>query len=77
MHVIETGFTLPALGMLGIAGRAVFVFFSPYRKCRWCRNRRQNRNCWRCHGTRMTRRFGAKHVHRVRLALSQAWEERR
>ena len=91
MRVIE----MIAVVLLAVAGRAVLVYFSPYRACRWCRpggllggslparlaghrpGRRRKRRCWRCKGTRLTRRLGARHVHRVRLALRQAWQERR
>jgi hypothetical protein len=37
---------------------------------------RLKRRCWRCKGTRLTRRLGAKQVHKARLSLQQAWEER-
>jgi hypothetical protein len=37
---------------------------------------RRGRRCWRCKGTRMTRRLGAKTVHKMKLAVQQAWEER-
>lgn len=77
MHLIETGFEAAAIILLAVAGRAVFVYFRPYRECRWCRNRRLGRRCWRCKGTRLTRRIGAKQAHKVRLSLLQAWEERR
>ena len=76
MHLIETGLQVALVVLLAVLGRAAFVYFSPYRACRWCRNRRPGRACWRCKGTRMTRRLGARHMHRVRLALQQAWEER-
>lgn len=78
MHVIETGFMAAAVVLLAILGRAVFVYVRPYRACRWCedRRRRRGRRCWRCKGTKHTRRLGAKTVHKVRLALLQAWEER-
>ena len=95
--MIETGLTWTAVVLLVILGRAVLVFFSPYRECRWCRpggliggslpariaghepgrRRRRGRSCWRCRRTKQTRRLGAKHVHKVRLSLLQAWEERR
>jgi hypothetical protein len=39
--------------------------------------RRRKRRCWRCKGTRLTRRIGARQVHKVRLSLQQASEERR
>ena len=64
-----------AFVLLAIA-RAVFVLVSPYRECRWCRGRPRRRGCWRCRGQRLTRRFGAYHVHKVKLSLLQAWEER-
>jgi hypothetical protein len=38
--------------------------------------RRRKRRCWRCKGTRMTRRLGAKLVHKIKLSVQQAWEER-
>ena len=37
MHVIETGFEVAAVVLLAVLGWAVFVYFSPYRECRWCR----------------------------------------
>jgi hypothetical protein len=38
--------------------------------------RRRKRRCWRCRGTKLTRRWGAFHVHKVKLSLIQAWNER-
>lgn len=38
--------------------------------------RRRKRRCWRCKGTKLTRRWGAFHVHKVKLSLIQAWDER-
>ncbi len=38
--------------------------------------RRRSAGCWRCKGTRLTRHLGAYHVHKVKLSLMQAWEER-
>lgn len=38
--------------------------------------RRRKRSCWRCGDQRLTRRWGAYHVHKVKLSLIQAWEER-
>jgi hypothetical protein len=35
--------------------------------------RRRRGRCWRCKGTRQTRRWGAFHVHKVKLSLLQAW----
>jgi hypothetical protein len=77
MHLIETVFTVALVALLAILGWAVVVYFSPYRECRWCRDRRIGRRCWRCKGTRLTRRVGARQVHKVKLSLQQAWEERR
>ncbi len=77
MHLIETGLVVALIVLLAVLGRAVFVYFSPYRACRWCEGRRRGRRCWRCKGTRQTRRLGARHVHKVRLSLLQAWDERR
>jgi hypothetical protein len=37
---------------------------------------RSRRSCWRCRRAKLTRRLGAYHVHKVKLALIQAWEER-
>jgi len=76
MHVIETGLDVAAVILLALLGWGVFVYFSPYRECRWCRNRRLGRRCWRCKGTRLTRRLGARQVHKVKLSLLQAWDER-
>jgi hypothetical protein len=77
MHVIETGFEVAAAILLGVLGWAVFVYFSPYRKCRWCRAfGRLRLRCKRCKGTKLTRRLGAQQAHKVKLSLRQAWEER-
>jgi uncharacterized membrane protein len=77
MHVIETVFAVAAVVLLVVLGWSVFVFFSPYRKCRWCQIfARIRMRCRRCKGTKLTGRLGAKHAHRVRLSLQQAWEER-
>lgn len=77
MQVIETGFGAAAVVLLAVLGRAVFVYFRPYRKCRWCQAfARLRLRCRRCKGTKLTRRLGAKHVHKVRLSLQQAWDER-
>jgi hypothetical protein len=94
MHAVETVFTVTAIVMLAVLGRAVLVFFSPYRECRWCRKggliggsligrlaghepkRKRRGSCWRCKRTKQTRRLGARHVHKVKLSLLQAWEER-
>lgn len=77
MHLIETALTVTALVLLAILAWAVFVHFSPDRECRWCRNRRIGRRCWRCKSTRRTWRLGARQVHKVKLSLLQAWDERR
>jgi hypothetical protein len=91
MRVLE----MVAVILLAVAGRAVFVYFSPYRTCRWCRSgglvggsllarigghqprAKRKRGCWRCRGTRLTRRLGAKQAHKTRISLQQGWEERR
>ena len=93
MHVIETGFEVAAVILLAVLGRAVFVYFRPWRECRWCRpggllggsllarigghepRPARKRRCWRCKRTKLTRRAGGKHVHKVKLSLQQAWEE--
>ena len=68
---------LIAAVLIGVTAWSVFVLFSPYRTCRWCRNRKKRgRSCWRCKGTRLTRRAGSRHIHKVKLSLRQAWEER-
>jgi len=68
---------LIAAALLGVLGWGIFVFFSPYRACLWCRHKTgRNPPCWRCNRTRLTRRIGAYHVHKVKLSLIQAWEER-
>ena len=77
MQVIETGLITAAVVLLAVLGRAVFVYLSPYRKCRWCAVFAGiGLRCRRCKGTKLTRRIGAKHVHRVKLSLRQAWAER-
>ena len=67
---------LIAAGLLAILGWGVFVLFSPYRRCRWCRNKPRGRGCWRCHGRRDVRRLGAGLAHKTRLAIRQDWAER-
>jgi hypothetical protein len=69
---------LAALVLVLIAGRGVYVYLKPYRECRWCRpgRRRRGARCWRCHGTRLTRRLGAWHAHKIRDSLQRAWQER-
>ena len=37
---------------------------------------RRRGGCWRCRNTKVTRRWGAYHVHKVKLSLIQAWDER-
>lgn len=75
MHLIETGLEVTAVILLAVLAWGAFVYLSPYRTCRWCAGRHAGR-CWRCNGTRMTRRLGARQVHKVVLSLRQAWEER-
>ncbi len=58
--------------------RLAWVHFHEYRDCRWCRGKRKRRRgCWRCHGTGMTRRWGAWHTHKLALALREVLAERR
>lgn len=77
MGVIEAGFEVAAAVLLAVAGRAVLVYFWPDRACRWCAAfARLHLRCRRCGGTRRTWRLGARHVHRVRLSLQRAWDER-
>lgn len=38
--------------------------------------RKQQRRCWRCKRTRLTRRWAAWHSHKVKDSIAQAWEER-
>jgi hypothetical protein len=77
MEVIETGLAVAAVVLLGVLGWALFVYFSPYRECRWCQAfARLHLRCRRFKGAGLTRRIGAQHVHKVRLSLQQAWEER-
>ena len=37
MHVIEQAVEVAAVVLVVIAGRAAFLYFKPYRPCRWCR----------------------------------------
>jgi hypothetical protein len=77
MHLIEMVFQVSSGVLLAVAGWSVAVFFSPYRKCRWCAVFASlGMRCRRCKGTRLTRRLGARQVHKVRLSLRQAREER-
>ena len=77
MQLIETGFEVALAVLLAVLGRAVFVYFRPYRPCRWCAVFASIRmRCRRCKGRKLTRRIGAKQVHKVKLSLQQAWAER-
>lgn len=38
--------------------------------------RTERRGCWRCKGSRRTRRWGAYHVHKVKDSVGRAWGER-
>lgn len=38
--------------------------------------RRHRGRCWRCKGTKLTRRLGAYHAHKVKQSLGQALAER-
>jgi hypothetical protein len=77
MQLIETGFEVAAAVLLGVLGWSVFVYLSPYRECRWCAVFAGiGLRCRRCKGTKLTRRLGAKQVHKVKLSLQQAWTER-
>lgn len=89
-----------ACSFLAGGGRAGQLYFFPYAKCQWCKNRRSgaaqprarrllgrvlaawrrrrmSRPCWRCHDCRRVRRWGARYIHRGRLAAGDAWNERR
>jgi len=79
---------------LGVAVLLAFLYFKPYRACRWCRpggllggslparlaghkpKPKRGRRCWRCRGRKLTRRWGAWHVHKAKESLAQAWSER-
>jgi hypothetical protein len=77
MGVIEAGFLVAAIVLLAVLAWAAFVYFSPYRKCRWCAGfARLHLRCLRCKGRKLTRRIGAQQVHKVKLSLLQAWAER-
>ena len=96
LAVLRWAIANPAAGIpLALAGRGAFVYFKPFRTCRWCRpggliggawlirhltstpgRPRRRRGCWRCKGRRLTRRWGAWHVHKVKDSLIQAWDER-
>ena len=82
MHEIEVVIAALAVILLALLGRGLFVLVSPYRACRWCKDRKRqprpwNRGrCWFCRNTRLTRRLGAKQVHKIKLSLIQAWGER-
>ncbi|MGH3272346.1 MAG: hypothetical protein ACRDN1_25270, partial [Trebonia sp.] len=78
VEVIETGLTVALVVLLAVLGQAVLAYFSPQRKCRWCSGtgRWLGQRCLRCKGTRRTWRLGARLVHKVKLSLRQAWDER-
>ena len=71
-----------AAAALGVVAWLLFLLVKPYGTCRWCKKRRNGkrwpcrRRCWRCGNTRLARRLGAYHVHKVRQSLAQAWDER-
>lgn len=72
----------PAAGIpVVIVAYAAFLAAKPYRECRWCKHGRlrdwtfRGGRCWRCRGTRLNRRLGAWHVHKVLLSVRQAIEE--
>ena len=56
-------------GLIGGSMPVRLLSSRPDRRRRW-------ESCWRCKGTRLTRRLGGYHVHKVRLSLLQAWDER-
>lgn len=67
-----------ALAITGLAlAWLISRLFWPYKPCRRCKasgrnrgsNDRRHGDCRRCRGTRRVRRFGARTVHRARLAL--------
>ena len=67
-----------ALAVAGLAAAwLISRLFWPYRPCPRCKasgrnrgsNKRRHGDCKRCEGTRRVRRFGARHVHRAKLAL--------
>jgi len=77
VEVIVTGLEAAAVVLLVVLGWAVFVYLSPYRECRWCQAFASlGLRCCRCKGTKLSRRLGARLVHKVGLSLRQAWEER-
>lgn len=71
-------------GLAAAIAWLTFAYVSPYRTCRWCRKREWRggkrwpcrRRCWRCKGTRETRRFLAYRVHKIKDSLGRAWDER-
>ena len=40
------------------------------------RERKRRAGCSRCRGARLTRRLGAKTAHRVKIVLTEAWQDR-
>ena len=79
MHLIETGLTVAAVVLLArarvgrvrvlsarTASAAGAAAFAPPPAAA----------AGAASGSQQTRRLGAKHVHRVKLSLRQAWEER-
>lgn len=55
----------------GLIGGSSLIRLAGYKP-----KRRPNPRCWRCRGTRLTRRLGAYHAHKVKQSLGQAWAER-
>ena len=71
------GLALAAAGLS--AAWLVSRLFWPYKPCPRCitnpgrnpgSNSRRHGDCKRCKGTRRVRRFGAGHVHRIKLGLT-------
>lgn len=56
-------------GLIGGSVPARLAGHEPKRK-------RRRRRCGRCKGTRLTRRWGAWHSHKIKDSIAQAWAER-
>jgi DnaJ-class molecular chaperone len=77
--------TLVLVVLLVVAGRVVTLYLWPYAPCRKCEGSGRNRGskrarfgqCRRCEGAGRRQRFGARTVHRGRVALAERRKARK
>lgn len=77
--------TLAVLGLAALAGWTVSLYLWPFAPCRRCEgggrnpgsNRKRHGQCRRCGGSGRRTRFGARTVHRGRVALADRKRNRK